>query len=638
MIQPRSKSMLGKTLRNRYKIVQVLGSGGFGDTYLAQDMDLPGKPQCVVKQLRLKDTSAAVQSIARNLFEREAEYLYRIGNAHPQIPDLFAYFTENDEFFLVEEFVDGHSLLEEFPSGTRLPESQVLGLTLEILEILAFVHQQQVIHRDIKLANLMRRQRDAKIMLIDFGAVKDVSVLSTNTQGQTNVTVSIGSPGYMPSEQAKGKPRLSSDVYAVGMIAIQLLTGISPDHLMEDPDTGEVVWRQYAPAVSDSFAEVLQIMVRYDFRQRYPNAGEAFKALSAIAAPGAIAPTQAINTPNVISSTVVTPQSYQNPPITPAGSTPAGITPPTVISPPQIQPQQPLSYPAERPLGNLQSQPQSPSQSAFPNLPQGLPPKPAQSKQNPWVIVAAVLAATVGAAVVTIAKLPHRSADAPGAKSPTVSERSVDKGIEKSPDQVPDASDSTPEPSPSAPPEPTTSRTIPKNNPSQPAQNANSRFLQVEITSTQPYRHPSGLFTMNIPTGWDLQDGSKPGEVIQLWFDPSKNALIGVDIFSAPPGMSRDQLVSALQNFLQNTFGNKSGFFMQEPVPQPDGSSLIVWGFKENIQGIQGDILGNSFIEQKGNKVSVLTTGVLSEQYERLKPEYEKIVNSYRINPTVQLP
>ena len=104
--------MLGKTLRNRYKIVQVLGSGGFGDTYLAQDMDLPGKPQCVVKQLRLKDTSAAVQSIARNLFEREAEYLYRIGNAHPQIPDLFAYFTENDEFFLVEEFVDGHSLLE----------------------------------------------------------------------------------------------------------------------------------------------------------------------------------------------------------------------------------------------------------------------------------------------------------------------------------------------------------------------------------------------------------------------------------------------------------------------------------------------------------------------------------------------
>ncbi len=629
MIQPRSKSMLGQTLRNRYKIVQVLGSGGFGDTYLAQDMDLPGKPQCVVKQLRLKDTSPAVQPIARNLFEREAEYLYRIGNAHPQIPDLFAYFTENDEFFLVEEFVDGHSLLEEFPSGIQLPESQVLGLTLEILEILAFVHQQQVIHRDIKLANLMRRRRDAKIMLIDFGAVKDVSVLSTDTKGHTNVTVSIGSPGYMPSEQAKGKPRLSSDVYAVGMIAIQLLTGINPDHLMEDPDTGEVVWRQYVPAVSDSFAEVLQIMVRYDFRQRYPNAGEAFKALSAIAAPGAIAPTQAINNPNVISSTVVTPQSYHNPPLTPAG-----ITPPTVISPPQTQPQQPSSYPTESPSEKIASQPGSHSQ----NPPQGFPPKPEQSKQNPWVIVAAVLAATVGAAVVTIAKLPRRSADAPGAKSPTVSERSIDKGRVKSPDQEPDGSDSTPEPSPSDSPEPTTSRTIPRNSPSQPSQNANSPFLQVEITGTQSYRHPSGLFTMNIPTGWDLQDGSKPGEVIQLWFDPSKNALIGVDIFSAPPGMSRDQLVSALQTFLRNTFGNKSGFFMREPVPQPDGSSLIVWGFKENIQGVQGDILGNSFIEQKGNKVSVLTTGVLSEQYERLKPEYEKIVNSYRINPAVGLP
>jgi serine/threonine protein kinase len=630
--------MLGTTLRNRYKIVQVLGSGGFGDTYLAEDMDLPGKPKCVVKQLRLKDTNPAVQPIARSLFEREAEYLYRIGNAHPQIPDLFAYFTENGEFFLVEEFVDGHSLIEEFPSGTKLTESQVLGLTLEILEILAFVHQQQVIHRDIKLANLMRRRRDGKIMLIDFGAVKDVSVLGTDNQGQTNVTVSIGSPGYMPSEQAKGKPRLSSDVYAVGMIAIQLLTGISPDHLAEDPDTGEVVWQQYAPTVSSNFADILHVMVRYDFRQRYPNAGEALKALSAIANPEAIAPTQAINSLNAVSSTVVSPSNINanlnphpsanlNPAVNPTNQRPS-MTPPTVITP------------SVEPTPITQSQSNKPTFSQPPTPQVATPPAATvKSGQNPWVIVASALAAAVGAAVITIAKLPNRTANSPAPK--VVSEKSADKVVENpsdtSPaDQEPEASNN---PQEVAKERATPPRTIPKNSTPSPTRNANSSaFIPVDITSTYRYRHRSGLFSINIPTGWQLQDGSKSGEVIQLWFDPSKNALIGVDIFSAPPGMANNQLVVTLQTFLRNTFGSKPGFFMREPIAQPDGSSLIVWGFKEQIQGIEGEILGNSFIEQKGDKVSVLTTGVLSDQYERLKPEYEKIVNSYRVNPAVPLP
>ena len=298
--------LLGKTLRNRYKIISVLGSGGFGDTYLAQDMDLPSHPTCVVKQLKPKDTSPNVLPIAKSLFDREAEYLYKLGNAHPQIPNLFAHFEENNEFFLVQEFIEGHSLADEIPIGARLSEPATINLLLEILEVLCFVHQHNVIHRDIKLTNIMRRQQDGKVVLIDFGAVKDVSALKTDSQGNTNVTVSIGSPGYMPSEQAMGKPQLSSDVYAVGMIGLQALTGIAPDSLQEDPNTGEIVWRDRVQ-VSDAFAEVLQNMVFYRFSQRYKSAIEAFHAMQSLSATNinssannqsmGILPTQAIAPP-----------------------------------------------------------------------------------------------------------------------------------------------------------------------------------------------------------------------------------------------------------------------------------------------------------------------------------------------------
>ena len=275
--------LVGRTLRNRYNILQVLGSGGFGDTYLAQDIDLPSHPKCVVKQLKPKDTNPQVLPIAKSLFEREAEYLYKLGNSHPQIPKLFAHFEENGEFYLVEEFVDGYSLAEEVRIGQQLSETATIALLVEILEVLAFVHQQNVIHRDIKLANLMRRRSDRKIVLIDFGAVKDVSALGTDSQGNTSVTVSIGSPGYMPSEQARGKPRLSSDVYAVGMIGIQALTGIAPDSLQEDATTGEVLWRDRVE-VSNAFAEILQKMVFSHFSQRYDSAIEALQAMQSLSA------------------------------------------------------------------------------------------------------------------------------------------------------------------------------------------------------------------------------------------------------------------------------------------------------------------------------------------------------------------
>jgi len=269
--------MLGRTLRHRYQIIKFLGKGGFGHTYLAKDLDLPGHPQCVVKHLKPQNADPDLLLIAKRLFETEAQTLYKLGSLHDQIPKLSAHFEENGEFYLVQDFIAGHDLTKELIPGKKLSESYTITLLHNILEILAIVHQQKVIHRDLKPDNLMRRQ-DGKIVLIDFGAVKEISTIVVNAQKQTSLTIAIGTPGYMPSEQAKGKPRFASDIHAVGMIGIQALTGEHPFNLAEDTQTGEVIWRNQAQ-VSNNLGNVLDKMVRDNFSQRYQNADEALQAI-----------------------------------------------------------------------------------------------------------------------------------------------------------------------------------------------------------------------------------------------------------------------------------------------------------------------------------------------------------------------
>ncbi|BAZ66160.1 serine/threonine protein kinase [Fischerella sp. NIES-4106] len=266
-------------LRNHYKIITLLGKGGFGETYLAEDLDIPTdpKPKRVVKLLYPQNRNPQVLQLAKDLFDREAEVLYRLGQLSDQIPKLFAHFEENGEFYLVQEFVDGHDLSTELTPGKQLSEAEVVKLVQEILEVLAVVHQHKIIHRDIKPQNIMRRRQDHKLVLIDFGAVKEIQGM-TISQGQITSTVCIGTPGYMPNEQAKGKPNLCSDVYAVGMLGIQALTGIAPHQLPEDSTTGEVVWRQRAN-VDNRLAGVLTNMVRSNHGQRYQTAQEALQIL-----------------------------------------------------------------------------------------------------------------------------------------------------------------------------------------------------------------------------------------------------------------------------------------------------------------------------------------------------------------------
>jgi eukaryotic-like serine/threonine-protein kinase len=266
-------------LGGRYKVISHLGAGGFGQTFLAEDLHLPGHPPCVVKQLKPEINNDHSLQMARRCFNTEAEVLYQLG-IHDRIPRLLAHFEEDKEFYLAQEFIEGKSLTHELIEGKAWSEGYVIDLLKDLLHVLSFVHQQQVIHRDIKPSNLIRRKHDDRIELIDFGAVKQVGVQGAidPESGLTNVTISIGTKGYMPNEQLAGKPRFSSDIYAVGILGIQALTGVHPRHFEEDAQ-GEIAWHFRAVQVSPGLRAILDRMVSYDFRSRYRDAMEALEAL-----------------------------------------------------------------------------------------------------------------------------------------------------------------------------------------------------------------------------------------------------------------------------------------------------------------------------------------------------------------------
>ncbi|MEM6753830.1 MAG: FHA domain-containing serine/threonine-protein kinase, partial [Cyanobacteria bacterium P01_C01_bin.38] len=177
-----------------------------------------------------------------------------------------------------QELIEGHSLSRELPQGRKLSQSQTIGLLTEILAILQFVHAQGVIHRDIKPDNLIRRASDNKLVLIDFGAIKQLRSQTASNSSKQNVTLVVGTRGYMPSEQIRRLPRQGSDIYALGMIAIQALTGVYPYELQDDPNTGEILW-EHLRKVDPAFAEVINQMTRYHFKERYQTVDEVIQAL-----------------------------------------------------------------------------------------------------------------------------------------------------------------------------------------------------------------------------------------------------------------------------------------------------------------------------------------------------------------------
>jgi serine/threonine protein kinase len=277
MVQSQSTQPLG----GRYQVIQALGVGGFGHTFLAQDLHLPGHPRCVVKQLKPLVNSPKELQVARRLFDTEAQVLYRLGS-HGQIPGLLAHFEDHQEFYLAQDYVEGQDLEMELATQPPWTDGEAISFLQDLLTTLAFVHDHGVIHRDIKPSNLIRRHSDHRLVLIDFGAVKQVGSRLTTIPSSLNRTISIGTQGYMPSEQLAGRPQFSSDIYAVGMIAIQGLTGHQPNTIAADPHSGELDWHGLAPHCHPALVTLLDYMVQYDFRSRYSTAAAALAALQTV--------------------------------------------------------------------------------------------------------------------------------------------------------------------------------------------------------------------------------------------------------------------------------------------------------------------------------------------------------------------
>ncbi len=270
---------IGQILNGRYKLTKALGSGGMGLTYVAEDMRLPGHPKCAIKHLRPPTTDPNTLSTFRTLFKREIDALKQLSD-HDKIPRHIDDFEEAGEFYLVREYIEGHPLKMEMSLGIRWTEPQVIEMLEEVLSILHFVHSQGVIHRDIKPDNIIRRQSDRKLILIDFGAVKRLSMQPGDSPlvSATNV---VGTFGYMAAEQGQGRPKLNSDLYSLGIVGIQALTGLLSNQFQEDEQTGELIWNHFI-SVSNGLAAVLTKMVKTHFRDRYQSAVEVLQDLAQI--------------------------------------------------------------------------------------------------------------------------------------------------------------------------------------------------------------------------------------------------------------------------------------------------------------------------------------------------------------------
>lgn len=285
--------MLGKLLQGRYQIIGILSAGGFCHTYLAKDIAVADSPTCVVKQLKPPSQSANSLPSLGELMDREAEALKKLGN-YDRVPQLLAHFEEKAEFYIVQELIEGYPLTEELKPGQLWSEHQVIYFLAEVLSILEYIHSHGLIHRDLKPSNLIRRRHDNKLVLIDFGAVKQAwtQVITQGGKTSTNfafgvaATIAIGTPGYTPPEQERGIPRPNSDIYALGTIALQALTGLDPTQLLEDHHTGEILW-QDRRQVSPRLAAIISKMVRYHFKERYQSATEVKQDLQRLLNPDA---------------------------------------------------------------------------------------------------------------------------------------------------------------------------------------------------------------------------------------------------------------------------------------------------------------------------------------------------------------
>lgn len=266
-------------LNNRYQVEKRIGSGGFGETFLARDINLPSQRYCIIKQLKPVVADLQLYQLIQERFNREAITLEKIGNSNSNIPSLYAYFEENGQFYLVQEWVDGLTLTEKVQKEGVLKNEVAQGILIQCLSVLDVVHAQGIIHRDIKPDNIILRESDGQPVLIDFGAVKETMNTTISPDNYQASSIVIGTQGFMPSEQFAGRPVFSSDLYALALTVIYLLTGKLPKDLGTDQVHGSISWQQYAPESNLQLFPILDKAIQPHSRDRFLSAKEMINAL-----------------------------------------------------------------------------------------------------------------------------------------------------------------------------------------------------------------------------------------------------------------------------------------------------------------------------------------------------------------------
>lgn len=575
--------MIPEVINNRYKIVKVLAEGGFGKTFLTEDTHLPSGRRCVVKQLKPIADNPQIYKLVQDRFQREAAILEELGSGNNQIPQLYAYFCEQGQFYLVQEYIQGKTLSHKVQTEGLISESDVREICKSLLQVLNYVHSKQIIHRDIKPDNIILRDANGAPVLIDFGAVRESMATIVNSQGYPTSSIVIGTPGFMPPEQAAGRPVYSSDLYSLAVTMIYSLTGKMPQQLPLDSRTGNIIWHEYAANISSGLRMVLDKAIAYNPSDRFPTAREMLDALQ-LPADASVDPTLAIsyNTPTIhtVPPTIAHSSGYpsQNVPPTVISANSGGLSsvPPTTIGS-QSRPPENISQTATPGTGSTwvggggtfnKSTP-VPSEirgwnwgaflisplwcmtnqvwfgllSCLPviglpiNLLLGLKGNTWAWRSRPWASVPAFKSHQRGWTIAGLAVTPFWT--------PIVIIFYI---AIFSPMSEPTANNNKSETSQSSI-NPTASP-LPQNY-------QTGKFQEIEIGNLKNYKFKTGLFSINVPENWTFRDNSKPGEAIVLWQDRAKNGAIIVNIFAQQKQQNQQQLAESLKRVLKSFFSSQ---------------------------------------------------------------------------------
>lgn len=680
---------MSQMLNNRYLIVQQLGEGGFGDTFIAEDVQMPSRRKCVIKRLKPVTQNPQLAQLIQQRFQREAALLEDLGR-HTQIPTLYAYFQEGNLFYLVQELVEGKTLSAKVAQEGLMSESAVRDFLKNILPVLNFVHNKRIIHRDIKPDNIIVRHSDGMPVLIDFGAVKESLGTIVNSQGQTGSSIVIGTPGFMPSEQAAGRPVFSSDLYSIALTTIYLLTGKYPTELDVDPRNGEIIWRQYAPHISPALAGVLDRAIQSHAPQRFASAREMLDALQS----GNVYQNYAEVPPTVINKPQPSPYPQQGYPTPQAQGYPNEGYPT-----PQAQGYPHEGYPTPQAQGYPQQGYPTPQAQGYPHegypTPQNLgfqaastqplggggtfntsvpvPPEiqgwnwGAFAMPHFWLFSNQVwigLLTWIPLANVVMPFVLGAKGNAWAWRSRTWSSVDDFKRHQRNwaiagavgfipvfilqcwiftiyglynPDDSNNnntTSSSSPKPTVQSSPSPGTNTSpIPSVSPSA----STSRLALVEIGQLEAYRYKTGLFSLDVPQGWTIKDDSNSDRVFVEWNDRNQNASIVVTVRQDSQTLNERQLGTRLTETIRSGFssGNFAVESIDAPVKQPSGSVRVTFVLKN--KSLNEFFVGNSFIQQNNGKISTFAVFVPQAQYVTLLGSINQVIGSYTFDGSAPL-